>query len=993
MTDTDNNSIDFTTGAPDPQNKGSVVDPPPPPPSDEPVPATIAEIQGTGDTSPLVDKTVVTRGVVTATYPTGGFNGFYLQTDGTGVADDATPGASDAVFVYGTAAMAANPVKGDFVEVTGKVSEFSGTTEITPATGGVTELATTPTGVTPLAAAYPTTEGAREAHEGELLAPTDRFTVTNTYSTNQYAEIGLATGDKPLIAPTEVADAQDAAAIAVVTADNAARAVALDDGASINFLSSANQGTPLPWLSKDNPIRVGAGATLTAPVILEYRNNTWKFQPTTPVTGDGRDVATFENTRTDAPEDVGGDLRLATFNVLNYFNTTGVDYEAAGGSCTFYTDRVGDPVTDRDCGPTGPRGAAEDEDLARQQDKIVAAINALDADIVSLEEIENSVALGEPNRDDALSTLVAALNAAAGSDRWAFAPSPDAADLPPTSQQDVIRTAFIYDPATIDLVGASKVLVGSAAFGNAREPLAQAFKADGTADSQAFAVIVNHFKSKGSGTADPYGQGNATADRVAQAQALGSFAQSFAMERGTDKVFLTGDFNSYSMEDPMQVLYDDGYTAIDSDTDNEWTYSFSGMSGSLDHVLANDAALDLVTGADVWSINSGESVAFEYSRHNYNVTDFYEPNVYRASDHDPEIVGITIPVKPVDRSTTVAATAPDMAYGTDGTVTATVTSDGPATGAVEVLESGKVLGSADLVDGVADVTVPGTALKPGTYELTVRYLGDDQHDPSATTVTLEVTKATAELTAAPRDAAVKVDKGSTTVDVTVSAAGVEPTGYVLLVDEAGTVLSWASLSDGKAVLRTGTFDTTGTKSFEVRYLGDDLVAAGSTTTSVDVVKGKPKAYVDPAHPHRTSTPSRRPGPPGRRLVRTPPTRRVLTTRHAHPACQTPAHDGPARAVAAARPARAARPAAGGVRRRASRLPRPDPPDRGARPRGDARRRGRRPGGGSARRLVPRRGLRRHRRRRGAVRRAGDRGADRRGRRPARGSPRWPAWSG
>ena len=73
----------------------------------------------------------------------------------------------------------------------------------------------------------------------------------------------------------------------------------------------------------------------------------------------------------------------------------------------------------------------------------------MDADIVSLEEIENSVALGETDRDDALSYLVDALNADAGGTRWAYAPSPAAADLPPVSQQDVIRTAFIYDPATV----------------------------------------------------------------------------------------------------------------------------------------------------------------------------------------------------------------------------------------------------------------------------------------------------------------------------------------------------------------------------------------------------------------------------------------------------------------------------------------------------------------------------------------------------------------
>ncbi len=41
----------------------------------------------------------------------------------------------------------------------------------------------------------------------------------------------------------------------------------------------------------------------------------------------------------------------------------------------------------------GPRGAAQADDFAAQQTKIVRAINTMDTDIVSLEEIENSVKL------------------------------------------------------------------------------------------------------------------------------------------------------------------------------------------------------------------------------------------------------------------------------------------------------------------------------------------------------------------------------------------------------------------------------------------------------------------------------------------------------------------------------------------------------------------------------------------------------------------------
>lgn len=48
-------------------------------------PLPVATIQGTGRFSPYVGKTVTTTpSVVTAAYPTGGLNGFVVQTPGTG---------------------------------------------------------------------------------------------------------------------------------------------------------------------------------------------------------------------------------------------------------------------------------------------------------------------------------------------------------------------------------------------------------------------------------------------------------------------------------------------------------------------------------------------------------------------------------------------------------------------------------------------------------------------------------------------------------------------------------------------------------------------------------------------------------------------------------------------------------------------------------------------------------------------------------------------
>jgi 5'-nucleotidase len=660
--DSDNNSVDFVSDVDvTPQNSGGATPTPTPTPTQtasptptptptetasptptpEPTTPTVVAIdaiQGDGAASPLAGQTVTTRGIVTAAYPTGGYNGFYIQTPATGGTLDASHTASDAIFVYGSAATAKVKL-GDYVEVTGPVSEFSGTTEISPSAANVTVLTEQAAPVAPATATWPTTEDAREKLEGMLISPQGDFTITDTYDTNYYASIGLASGDIPLQTPSDIAR-PGTAEYAAVVADNAARAITLDDGASINFNLTANKGIPLPYLSTTAPVRVGAPVTFTAPVIVEYRNSMWNFQPTQQLTVENAATvqpATFANTREATPKDVGGDLQIASFNVLNYFTTTAEDWIAAGNTCTVYTDRSGDPVTANDCGD-GPRGAAEEEDLARQQAKIVSAINALGAEVVSLEEIENSAAFGQ-DRDEAVKTLVAALNAALGAEQWAYAPSP--ASVP--SGEDVIRTAFIYKKAAVAPLGDS-VILDDPAFANARYPLAQAFTPAGGSDDDAFIAIVNHFKSKGSGSgADADmgdGQGASNASRVAQAEALVDFAEELKTDKGTDDVFLLGDFNSYTQEDPMQVLYEAGY--VDIAPEGEYTYSFEGAVGSLDHILASTEAEKLVTGSDVWNINSVESIALEYSRYNYNATNFYDESPFRSSDHDPLVVGLDL---------------------------------------------------------------------------------------------------------------------------------------------------------------------------------------------------------------------------------------------------------------------------------------------------------------------------------------------------------------
>ncbi|HEX2248407.1 MAG TPA: ExeM/NucH family extracellular endonuclease [Arthrobacter sp.] len=647
--DTNDNSADFALSDDvTPTNSGgtgAAPDPDPEPgPDPEPQPAeerSIAEIQGTSDASPMSGQNVTTRGVVTAAYADGGFNGYYIQTPGTGgIAEEHA--ASHGIFVFSPATVD-KVAAGDYVEVTGGVSEYYGLTELTVEQDGLVLLDEPAEDVKAAAIEWPATDAEREKYEGMLLDPQGSFTVTDNYSLNQYGEIGLAAGDRPLVQPTAVGT-YGSDEFWAETEKNAALSVTLDDGASINYLGSdANKDIPLPYLTPDTAVRVGSSTSFDTNVVLDYRFGLWRFQPLTQLTAANSETvqpASFSNTRTQAPEEVGGNVKIASFNVLNYFTTTGDQLD----DCDAYADRDGNPVTARNC---DARGAYDAENLERQEAKIVAAINALDADVVALEEIENSAQFGK-ERDAALATLTAALNealAAAGENAvWDYVRSPE--ELPELADEDFIRTAFIYKKDTVQTIDESVIHNDTDAFANARKPLAQTFKVKhGGADTK-FIVIANHFKSKGSapssgGNAD-HGQGAWNAARTEQAASLVDFAETMQERFSTQKVYLTGDFNSYAQEDPIRVLAEAGYIDQGAKT-GEHSYNFDGMVGSLDYIFASPEANAVVEGADIWNINSVESIALEYSRYNYNATGFYSPDMFRASDHDPIIVGLDLP--------------------------------------------------------------------------------------------------------------------------------------------------------------------------------------------------------------------------------------------------------------------------------------------------------------------------------------------------------------
>ena len=617
---------------------------------------SIPDIQtlGDGDDSQLINQTVETKGVVTAAYPKGenanlkGLEGFTIQTPGTGGTWDPMRTASDGLFVFMGKSSATMPSIGECVVVKGKVAEYSGVKNATAATQSLTQLV--PQSITPATDCDPVkptelsgvpTQDQMEALESMLVLPKDTWTITDNYQTNRYGTLSLTPGTEVLRTATDVV--APGAPAQAYEAENVAKTIDLDDASTTDLTNFKQNGHKerYAYLANGAPARVGYHVTFTKPVVLESRFGSFVFQPTQMTAGNpDRSPVTITGERPAAPT-VSGDTKVATFNVLNYFSDLG-ENEAG---CKGYEDRNHKYVTDKNC---KLRGAWSSQAFANQQTKIVQAINTIDADVVALEEIENPVASGvSTDRDGALKSLVNALNAAAGSEVWAYVPSPSTVP----ANEDVIRIAFIYKKAKIAPVGDSVIYDDPAYAGLARQPLAQEFKpiTDVNHEGKNFVVIANHFKSKGSApknlsgaeaaanTDNGDGQGNSNGVRVKQARALATFAQRF---NGTPTL-LVGDFNAYTMEDPLKVLTDAGWAHESGHGDSSYVYG--GRSGSMDHVFANSAAHPLITEVKSWAVNAQESIAFEYSRANYNAYLAFEAdNPYRASDHNPEIIGLNL---------------------------------------------------------------------------------------------------------------------------------------------------------------------------------------------------------------------------------------------------------------------------------------------------------------------------------------------------------------
>jgi hypothetical protein len=572
----------------------------------------ISAVQGSGAESPLKGKTVTLEAVVTASMPgKDGLGGFYVQQ--TEATYDSDVNTSEGIFIVDTQS-AVSVAVGQKVRVSGVVEEGFNQTQLNKLEGlsicGNEPLPAAKTIALPMA-----TTTAFEPLEGMLVQTEQSLVVTDNYGLGRYNEVVLAT--ERLFIPTQIAKPGDDSK--AIKAQNALNQITLDDGKNKQNIDTPY---PAPGLTAENTLRVGDTVEpLTA--VLGYGFSKYRLHPVTDV------KVTATNPRTNAPVFAKpGDYQIASFNVLNYFNGDG-----AGAGY-----------------PTA-RGASTAVEFTKQRAKVIAAIAALNADVVGLLEVEND-GFGPAS---ALQDLINGLNDNAKADVWAFV------DLKATQVgTDAITSAIIYRKDKVE-EAATAAFTTTAPFdyGN-RAPVAQAFRHKVSGDT--VQVVVAHLRSKGSCPKDKAdvanndigdGQGCWNGNRVEAAKQLSAWLATnptqltlpTGQSASAQPTLILGDINAYLMEDPITAFADNGYTEVSNALHGpkQYSYVFGGESGSLDHAFANASLMAQISDVTEWHINADEPLILDYNeefKSDVAKANFYAATPYRSSDHDPMIVSV-----------------------------------------------------------------------------------------------------------------------------------------------------------------------------------------------------------------------------------------------------------------------------------------------------------------------------------------------------------------
>lgn len=535
----------------------------------------IAAIQGRGATSPLEGREVSVEAVVSAIFQdTLGLAGFHLQQSEA----DAESTSPAGLFVYQGMASRVEVRAGEVLRVQGTVTEYDGMTELSQVASIQHCGMASPPAAAPLKLARDA-GAVLERYEGMLVALEQPLTLIDSYDLGARNEVLVSTRGRCFVAR----GSGDTCAPSL-GGDLAQESLIVTDGRRESGTGSLAQ------LAAGESLRLGDTFEGLEGVVHQGADG-YRLLLTQGVTHVAR------NPRPSAPPAVGGSLRIASFNVHNYFTTLGA------------------------------RGAGSTAELGRQRAKIAAAIAGLSADVVGLQEVEN-------DGGAAVADLLEAVNDIVAEQQYAVVPGVGSN----AGGEDSISNRILYRPGVVELVGSPSV---DAAPVYRRPAIAQGFAADGFL----LAVVVHHLKSRSCSGAVAAeleivpGGGCFNALRQRQAERLLSFVEEVQKAYGSARVLVVGDFNSYPDELPISTLAEGGLRNVlraSGPPAPPYSFAYRGQVGLFDYAFATPALE--VTQAAPWHINADEPRLLDYAEDSASRS--FRADAFRSSDHDPILVGV-----------------------------------------------------------------------------------------------------------------------------------------------------------------------------------------------------------------------------------------------------------------------------------------------------------------------------------------------------------------
>lgn len=640
-------------------------------------PATlISAVQGAGPVSPLEGFQVTIEGVVVGAFQATdgtGLRGFFVQEEDADA--DTDPATSEGIYIFDNG-FGVDVVPGDIVRVSGTVVEYpsedkpDALTEIGSVTDvqvctGLSGMATPALVELPLADDPATDLEPVEGMAVDIVeAPDadpadDDLTLVEYFNLDRFGQIRVASGGRP--EQFTLNNLPDTAGYAAHLAGMARRTLLIDDGRSAQNrepIFFGRGGAPLSVEPGFVNLLRGGDTTAVIEGVMHFDFGEYRVQPVVSpnfVAG---------NERPAEPPAVEGDLRIASFNVLNYFQ------QLDDG-----TARCGPPDNLQGCrgADEGPVDSLGRNERDRQEAKLVPALLRLNADIYGLIELENDFGSGGTSAAAKLAQLMDAANGTTEpqtgcTDYEAVAPGTYVGT-------DVIAVGIVYCASSVTLAPGTTVAVlddsalptlGLGALaplftGEATNRASLAASFQETATGEVLTLAVNHFKSKGdSGLADtgsvcdpdPAADGNCDQGdgaaywnrrRTDAATALVTWLQTDPTGSGDADFLIVGDLNAYAKEDPIATLEAAGYENLVATRGSAGAYSFlfDAQLGYLDYALANAPLAAQVAGVGEWHINADEPDALDYDI-SFNPAQWFATDEFRTSDHDPLIIGLDL---------------------------------------------------------------------------------------------------------------------------------------------------------------------------------------------------------------------------------------------------------------------------------------------------------------------------------------------------------------